>query len=45
MLYAGTFDVNKGGADMAVMSGEYLSENFHLHIIGFGSEAVSYTHL
>lgn len=38
VLYAGTFDVNKGGADMAVMSGEYLSENFHLHIIGFGSE-------
>ncbi|MBR6737917.1 MAG: hypothetical protein IKL82_06150 [Clostridia bacterium] len=37
-VYAGTFDMRKGGAILAVKSCEYLSSNYHVHIIGFGSE-------
>lgn len=36
-VYAGTFDPRKGGA-AAVAAAEFLSGNYHLHIIGFGSE-------
>ena len=37
-VYAGTFDPRKGGAWAAVKAGEFLNENYHVHIIGFGSE-------
>ncbi len=37
VVYAGTFDPRKGGA-IAVAAGEFLPENYHIHIIGFGSE-------
>ena len=36
VVYAGTFDPRKGGAIAA--AGEFLPENYHIHIIGFGSE-------
>lgn len=38
VVYAGTFDPRKGGATAAVATGEFLPENYHIHIIGFGSE-------
>ena len=38
ILYAGTFNVSKGGA-VAVSIGEFLDENYHIHIIGFGSDS------
>ncbi|KAF0091900.1 MAG: Uncharacterized protein FD141_84 [Fusobacteria bacterium] len=38
IIYAGTFDPRKGGALAAAAAAEYLSENYHLHIIGFGSQ-------
>ena len=38
VVYAGTFDPHKGGAIAAVGSTEFLSENYHVHIIGFGSD-------
>lgn len=34
-VYAGTFDPRKGGALAA--AAEYLPKNYHVHIIGFGS--------
>ena len=37
-VYAGTFDRLKGGAVIAVSAAEFLDENYHVHIIGFGSE-------
>lgn len=37
-VYAGTFDPRKGGAVMAAEAAKYLPENYHLHIIGFGSD-------
>lgn len=37
-VYAGTFDPRKGGAIAAVKAAQYLDENHHMHIIGFGSE-------
>lgn len=37
-VYAGTFDPRKGGCVAAVAAAEYLPSNYHLHIIGFGSE-------
>ena len=36
VVYAGTFDPRKGGALAAVKAGEFLSDKYHLHIIGFG---------
>ncbi|MFP5114104.1 glycosyltransferase [Bacillaceae bacterium C204] len=36
-VYAGTFDPRKGGAIAATVA-PYLSNNYHIHIIGFGSE-------
>ena len=38
VVYAGTFDLRKGGAIAAVAAGEFLPDNYHIHIIGFGSE-------
>lgn len=37
VVYAGTFDPRKGGAYAAVDAAEFLPENYHMHIIGFGS--------
>lgn len=37
-IYAGTFDTNKGGAQIAILTAEYLPENYHIHICGFGTE-------
>lgn len=38
VVYAGTFDPNKGGAQIALDAAKYLNSNFHLHLIGFGSQ-------
>lgn len=38
VVYAGTFDPRKGGALAAVAATEFLPENYHVHIIGFGSD-------
>ena len=38
IVYAGTFDPRKGGANAAVSAAEYLNEKYHMHIIGFGNE-------
>lgn len=35
-VYAGTFDPRKGGLTAAAAA-EYLPENYHIHVIGFGS--------
>lgn len=37
VVYAGTFDPRKGGALAAAAAAEFLPENYHVHIIGFGS--------
>lgn len=37
IVYAGTFEPKKGGATAAAAT-EYLPENYHIHIIGFGSK-------
>ena len=39
LLYAGTFEVAKGGVNAAIRATEYLPENYHLHVLGFGTEA------
>lgn len=39
VVYAGTFDPRKGGAIAAAAAGEFLPENYHIHIIGFGMES------
>ncbi|MDY2698850.1 MAG: glycosyltransferase [Lachnospiraceae bacterium] len=41
VLYAGTFDPVKGGAKAAVQAAEFLSDSYHLHITGFGSEELA----
>lgn len=38
VVYAGTFDLQKGGAAAAAAAAVYLPENYHIHICGFGSE-------
>jgi len=38
VVYAGTFDPRKGGALAAAAAAEYLSNRYHVHIIGFGSK-------
>ena len=40
-IYAGTFDPNKGGAQIAISAVEYLPEDYHIHICGFGGEEVT----
>lgn len=37
-VYAGTFDPRKGGAIAAAAAAEFLPENYHIHILGFGSD-------
>lgn len=37
VVYAGTFDSQKGGVTFAISAAEFLDENYHMHIIGFGS--------
>lgn len=37
-LYSGTFDPEKGGVQVAIGMTEYLPENYHVHITGFGDE-------
>ena len=36
--YAGTLDPRKGGGVMAAQAAKYLPENYHIHILGFGSD-------
>lgn len=38
-VYAGTFAPQKGGALAAAAAAAHLDSNYHIHIIGFGSEA------
>lgn len=38
VVYAGTLDPRKGGAAAAAAAAEFLPENYHVHILGFGSE-------
>ena len=38
VVYAGTLDPRKGGALAAAAAAEFLPENYHVHILGFGSE-------
>lgn len=38
VVYAGTFDSRKGGGAAAAAAAEWLPENYHVHILGFGSE-------
>jgi hypothetical protein len=37
-VYAGTFDSRKGGALAAITAAAYLPQNYHMHIIGFGTK-------
>lgn len=37
-VYAGTFDPRKGGAAAAVEAAEFLPVDYHIHILGFGSD-------
>ena len=37
VVYAGTFDPNKGGLE-AASAATYLPDNYHVHICGFGTE-------
>ena len=39
VVYAGTFDYRKGGVKAAIECSKYLNANYHLHIIGFGTES------
>lgn len=38
VVYAGTFRIAKGGALMSVKLAEFLDENYHVHILGEGSQ-------
>ena len=38
VVYAGTFDIRKRGAAAAAAAAEFLHENYHIHILGFGSQ-------
>ena len=38
VLYAGTYDPNKGGALASVKAAEFLDDRYHLHITGFGGK-------
>lgn len=39
VVYGGTLDPNKGGALATVRAAEFLPENYHVHICGFGSSS------
>lgn len=43
VVYAGTFDPRKGGVAAAAAAVEFLSANYHVHILGFGSESDTQT--
>lgn len=36
VVYAGTFDPRKGGAQATLSAVPFLDENYHVHLIGFG---------
>lgn len=38
VVYAGTLDPRKGGASAAAEAALFLSKNYHIHILGFGSD-------
>lgn len=38
VVYAGTFDIRKGGATASIEATRFLSDNYHVHICGFGTE-------
>lgn len=38
LVYSGIIDIHKRGATNAVNAATFLDENYHIHIIGFGSE-------
>lgn len=38
ILYAGTFDPRKGGVYAAINAIKNLPENYHLHVLGFGTD-------
>lgn len=38
VVYAGTFDPRKGGVVAAASAAKFLNSNYHIHILGFGSE-------
>ena len=38
IIYAGTLDPRKGGALAAAGAAKYLPSNYHLHVLGFGTE-------
>lgn len=38
LLYSGTFDPIKGGAVASIQMAEFLPDNYHLHITGFGDD-------
>ena len=39
IVYAGTLDPRKGGAGASVATGEFLDSRYHMHILGFGTDA------
>ena len=39
VVYAGTFDPRKGGGQAAAAAAAFLSLDYHVHIIGFGSDS------
>lgn len=39
VVYAGTFDPNKGGAIAAIGAARFLNGNYHIHILGFGKQS------
>lgn len=40
VLYAGTYDPNKGGVLASIRAAQYLDDKYHLHVTGFGSEVL-----
>lgn len=38
IVYAGTFDPRKGGAAAAAAAAQFLSNRYHVHILGFGTK-------
>ncbi|MBO1926325.1 glycosyltransferase [Thiomicrorhabdus sp. 6S2-11] len=38
VVYAGTFDIKKGGVYAAIKTAQYLPEIYKIHILGFGSD-------
>lgn len=38
VVYAGTFDPAKGGAQVAIEAATFLPDNYNMHILGFGTE-------